>query len=352
MQLEDSAHGGHLTGGFGLPNKMTTFVDIVGRSSSPGLEKEEIYTDDRRILNLCSDLSSANIDKDNQVGDAYANSVPYNVSSSGHHVNRLPGDTDPKGIADELFGEDTAPLDDVLSKDSSNLGQSVYSHHSSTQTSEDSGGHSLLHRRNHSSSNFSADQSSVQSLEDEASLPFTCVNSVLNDRSHELKFRNSAKSDRIYRSSNSFSNEEIVEHLRRIRDDNLANDDENSAFDAIETSIISNIMSMDFDSCDDSLALPHGLTELLDETDYQNGCSWNSYTGGKSGLSFANGDGFPGQVANFEPTFNSLGKVSNNCSVLEDYSRRNEHFLSKAQFQGNSHIYSLLYSKPDTILQS
>ncbi|KAL3520651.1 hypothetical protein ACH5RR_018800 [Cinchona calisaya] len=315
--FSDSAHGGRLAGGLGVPNKATTFVDIVGRSSSSGPEKEENNAEDRRILDLCSDLFSVTIDKDNHVADTYSSSMPY--SSSAHLVNRVPRDEESTEFSDEPFGENGMPSGDLLSKDSSNLSQRACFDHSSypAQVSEDSDGHSLFHRT--SSSSFSMDQSSVHSLEDEASLPFTCVNSVLNDQRNELKFQTSAKSGRIYRSSNSFSNEEIVEHLRRIEDESLTNDDENCVLDSVERSIISNIMSIDQDSCNDSLTLPYGLTELLNETDDQHNSSWNSYTSGESGFSFAKQVGFGGQVANFQPSYNNLGQVSPNSTIKEHY---------------------------------
>lgn len=298
--LIDLGHGCHSSGGFSVPSKVTTFVDIVGRSSSPGLEKDGTYTEDGRITSLSSEFSSVNIDnKDYQLEDIYANSMPYKVSSSAHLVNRLSLDTEPKEFSDELFREDFTPFHSLLSEESSSLSQRVGFQHSPypSQVAEDSGDHSLMHRRNLSSSNYSADQTSVHSLEEEAFLPMTCVNSVLNDGNHELKFQNSAKSDRIYRNSNSFSNEEIVEHLRRIDDDNLTNND------------------------------------LLDETGDQRGSSWNSYTSRKSGFSFAKGDGFVNQMANFEPSFNNLGQVPNDCYVLHNYGANNEHYLSKPQYQ-------------------
>ncbi|KAL3523409.1 hypothetical protein ACH5RR_016243 [Cinchona calisaya] len=324
----DSIHSGHLAGGFGMPDK-TSFVDIVGRSGSSGPEKDENSAVDRRILDLCSDLSSVTMVKDNHAGDAYSSSVPFNVSASDHLVSRLPIGRELKEFSDEPFREDIMPFDNSLSKDSSNLGQRACFRHSSypAKVSEDSGGHSLSHGRTHSSSSFNIDQSSVHGLEDEASLPFTCVNSVSNEPRHELKFQTSAKSDRVYRSSNSFSNEEIVEHLRRIDDENLTNDDENGVLDAVESSIISNIMSMGLDSCDDPLTLPHGLTELPDETGDQCGSSWNSYTSGES-FSFAKQDTFAGQVANFQPSVNNLGQVLNNTSFKE-------HYLSRPQYQAS-----------------
>lgn len=117
----------------------------------------------------------------------------------------------------------------------------------------------------------------VNSYADEGVKQSTCTNDGYEKRSESL-----GKSDRIYRSSKAFSNEEIVEHLRRLDDDDntLVNDDENSA--AVESSIISNILSMDFDGSDDAV-----LPGLFDGKD-----GWHA---NRSRFSFANEQGFGNQ---------------------------------------------------------
>lgn len=344
MQIQDSAHGGHSHGSFSVPSKMTSFVDIVGRSSSPGLENDGTYAEDGSVTNLCSEISSVNIDdKDYQLPDMYATSMPYKVSSSTHLASRLSVDTEPNEFSDVLFRDNFTPSHSLLSEDSGSLRIGFEHSPYPSHVVEDSGGFSLMHKRNCSSSNYSSEQTSVHTLEDEAFLPMTCVNSVLNDGNHDLKFQSSAKSDRIYRNSNSFSNEEIVEHLRRAGDDNLNNDGEHLPFD-IETNIISIIMPIYFDSCDDALTLAHGLTDLLDETGVQRGSSWNSYTSRKSGFSFAEGDGFLNQAGNFEPSFNNLGQVPSDCYV-QNYAANNEHYLPKPpQYQGIKASFSVSFT--------
>lgn len=88
------------------------------------------------------------------------------------------------------------------------------------------------------------------------------------------------------RNPSSFSNKEIVEHLRRIDDDDPTNNEESSALDAVESGIISNIMELGYDSCDDSLTLPNGSSVFLDETDGLHGSSWDSINGSQSRFSF------------------------------------------------------------------
>ncbi|KAK6136307.1 hypothetical protein DH2020_029971 [Rehmannia glutinosa] len=172
-------------------------------------------------------------------------------------------------------------------------------------------------KKTHSVNGFTLDHNPVHNHEDEAALPIRCVNSVLTDSCQEMKFKNSAKSDRIYRSSKSFSNEEIVEHLRRIDDGDLNNDKENSVLDAVESSIISNIMSIGLDSCEDSLTMPKGLSEFLDETDGLGGSSWSSGNSDQSGYSFVKQEGFANQMAE---------------SILPEYGNKKEQYLCKPQY--------------------
>jgi len=299
--------------GVPVPNKMTAFVDIVGQSNFSCPVKDEIIPEDG---NLCSKLSSVTIN-----GDVHAG-VPYSVAkmckvSSNHLGIGLYWEGQFKDITDEPFTEGSLSYDYQGSRDSS---CSSHRHCFLQQPypasiSEDLCRPTLLHKKSQILSDLSADHNVVNNYEDEASLPFRCVNSVLNDGCHEMKFQNFAKSDRIYRNSSSFSNEEIVEHLRRIDDDKMTNNEESSALDAVESSIISNIMSMDFDSCDDSLRLPNGSSELFIETDGLRGSSWNSLNGIQSGFSFPEQGN---QVAG---------------AILPDFRDKKEQYLCKPQYR-------------------
>lgn len=301
-------------GPIAVPHKLTTFVDIVGRSSSAAPEKDGNNPEDRRILDLCSELSSIAVGGETHAEASYSVPSLFKIPSSNHVANGF------KRSADEPLGEGSL-LYNQGSKDvggSSHTGSFLHPFYSS-HISEDSGG-ALLRNKAPSMNSFTVDHNPVNNQDDEASLPIRCVNSISNDSCQEMKFQNSAKSDRIYRSSQSFSNEEIVQHLRRIDDDdNLHNDEENSVLDAVESSIISNIMSIDFDSCEDSLPMPNGLSELLDEADGMGGSSWSSLNSDQSGYSFAKQDGFASQVA---------------ASILPEYGDNKEQYLYKPQYPG------------------
>ncbi|KAL9165798.1 hypothetical protein ABFS82_06G194100 [Erythranthe guttata] len=300
-----------------VPRKPTTFVDIVGRSNCDAPEKDEDIPEDGRILNLCSELSSVSVNGDIHSGEPYSFPTLFKVSSSNHIGNGLS-----RNMSDVPFREDSLLSNDQGSKETCGSSHRFFSNPSyPTNISDESNGPTLLHKNPHSLNGFTLDHSLLHNYEDKGSLPIRYGNSILNDScQQEMKFQNAAKSDRIYRSSRSFSNEEIVEHLRRIDDGNLTNEEDSSVLDAVESSIISNIMSIDFDSCEDSLTTHNGLSELLDETDGLGGSSWSSLNSDQSGHSFVKQDGLASQVAG---------------SVLPGYGDNKERYLSQPQYTVN-----------------
>ncbi|GFP92951.1 ccr4-not transcription complex subunit 4 [Phtheirospermum japonicum] len=288
-----------------VANKTTTFVDVVGRPNCAALEKDRYIPEDKRISSLCSEVSSVAINGNTQAAD-YSFPTTFKMSHSNHTGN---------GSFENIPDDPSFLSDDQGSNDS----QRAYFGHPSYPAiiSEVLSGPTLLHEKTHSVNCFTVDHNPVHNHGNEAALPIRCVNSILTDSCQEMKFQNSAKSDRIYRSSNSFSNEEIVEHLRRIDDGGLNNDKENSILDAVESSIISNIMAIGLDSCEDSLTMPKGLSEFLDETDGLGGSSWSSMNSDQSGYSFTKQDIFANQMAG---------------SILPEYGDNKEQYLCKPQY--------------------
>ncbi|CAN4090219.1 unnamed protein product [Withania somnifera] len=319
-------------GDAGGPNKMTTFVDIVGRSNTSVAERDGNSPEDCRILNLSSDLSSVIISKDNHGHETYPDKTLFKVPSSNHIVNHPRGNQNFVEFSDEPFREDYTSFDSQGPKDPNNVDQKAFlmpSH--SVQSVEDSGGHLSVNRPCSLSSN-GMDYGALHNQVDEASLPLSCVNVILNEGFHDLKFQSSVKSDRVYRSSTSFSNEEIVEHLRRTDGDNLTNY-QNSSFNGIESSIMSNITSTDLDSCDDSTALRRSFAVSYGESVGKHGAPWNSLQSDQLGFSFVKQDDFSRQGGDLESSFRNIGQISKNSSILQDFRENKEQYVHKAPYQ-------------------
>ncbi|KAF6150537.1 hypothetical protein GIB67_030338, partial [Kingdonia uniflora] len=82
----------------------------------------------------------------------------------------------------------------------------------------------------------------------------------------------------------------------------------NTAVDIGESTIISNILSLDLDAWDDSLTSPHNLAKLLSETDNQQGSlkmsnQWKVQNNNQSRFSFARQEDFTNHKSELESTF-------------------------------------------------
>lgn len=318
----------------GDPNRMSAFVD-VGLCNSSGAEKVRNCSGDSRTLDLCSNLSPETINKDNLAQEPYSDTLLFEVPSSNHLVNHLPRDQNSIEISDEPFREDSISIDSRRLKDLNSINQRAFlmSSHSAKCTG-DSGGHSLMHRRTCSLSNNGTEHRSLHNEVEEASPPLSCVNSTMIDGLHDLKFQSSVKSDTIYRGSNSFSNEEIVEHLRRTRNDCLNNYDKSSAFSPAKNSMNLNILAMNLGSRDDSLTLRHSITGLCNEPNGQHD-SWKFLHSGQ-GFSFMKQDGSSGQRADLNSSSSNISLISKQASILDDFRENKEQHMLDSQYQSKS----------------
>ncbi|KAI3705169.1 hypothetical protein L1987_75402 [Smallanthus sonchifolius] len=268
--------------------RMTSFVDIVGRSCSSGSDKDISSVSEGQMLNLCSDMSSICINRSNRDKAEGSDLVSSKSSTSKFY-------SEPFREASRLLSSEQG---DLTLKDSNiTKEQSVLALDSQNSLNPD-----WWHMESSSQNSYGVNN---------------YAESLLND-GYEKRFESFAKSDRICGGSKSFFNEEIVEHLRRLDGDSFVNDDENSA--AVENSIISNILSMDFDGCDDSV-LPQTVTGLFEGKDGRHGSSWSFQNSDQSRFSFANEQGHSNE---------ELGKFN----VFQD-SVENQHHACKPQYQAS-----------------
>ncbi|KAF5799920.1 putative transcription factor C2H2 family [Helianthus annuus] len=263
------ASGDHLfcskdkDGAIKLSKHTTSFVDIVGRSYNSGSDKDTSSSvSEGPMLNICSDMSSVCVNRSNH------------DNAEGSHL------VSPKSSTSKLYSEPfreasrlpSVELDDLTLKDTNiTKEQSCLNPVGVVKTySDDAWWHTESSSRNGYGVNNNA-------------------NSLLSNGY-----------DRIYGGSKSFFSEEIVEHLRRLDDSSLADDDENSA--AVENSIISNILSLDFDGCEDSV-LPRTVTGLFEGKDGRHGSSWSFQNSDHSRFSFANEDSVENQDRAYKPHY-------------------------------------------------
>ncbi|WCJ41102.1 RNA binding (RRM/RBD/RNP motifs) family protein [Euphorbia peplus] len=106
-----------------------------------------------------------------------------------------------------------------------------------------------------------------------------------------------------------------------------------TALDVGESSIISNILSLDMDSWDDSLRSPQNLAKLLGENDKQPTLkmsgSWKGQNNSQSRFSFARHEESRSQRVDADPPFNIFGQLQNNHSYGQDFSEQRNSYMDK-----------------------
>ncbi|GAA0158093.1 ubiquitin-protein ligase [Lithospermum erythrorhizon] len=320
-------------GGIGARNKITTFVDVVGRPNSSDSEKDGNIVEDKRILNLCSDLSSLTFDKDVHDKKPYSGHRLYRASSSDHLMKGFYVESN--DIPNAPYRENFRSLNIQGSNSCNNMSHRCFLHTSCPKDiQEGSVGQFFLYEMSHSASNYSKEHNSVPIQEDGAPPSITSVNSVPDDRFLETKFQSSAKTDRIYRGSNSFSNEEIVEHLRRIDDEDgneLNNGDENSSLADLERGVISDVVSRILDIGDDSSKLPNSLSDIDDDNKFHHSPSWNSQNSDNTCFPFVKQDIYATPMADYRTSFSNSSHMSSNCSLHLDLGESQDHYSYKSQ---------------------
>ncbi|KAJ4977848.1 hypothetical protein NE237_008628 [Protea cynaroides] len=186
-----------------------------------------------------------------------------------------------------------------------------------------------------------ADTKTVNTKFDESSIPFKSGDSVLLNGYHVKKIGSSIE-NATSEYFNMFSSVEKGKFLSR--NNNVVSVEKNAALDMGESSIISNILSMDFDSTDNSLTSPHNLAKLLNETDKQRGSlkmssSWKAQNSNQSRFSFARQDGFANEGADLEPSFNAMGYEGKKYSVPQDSFENRDQYFNKLRNSFPSGIF-------------
>lgn len=340
-----------------IPPKAINSVDSSEHSRVSSPDKDIIATD-VKVQNLCSDLSAVNIDRNikNENSGAFG---PRNVLHDNGLINmpRIQGlqnycddqslDSTAAGKSvtstNELFvsrekldlradsqtqvGTDASSQeeDDVLSFDSQRLKDPEVVCNSSYLTNSAnsfhipnlSRSHSLQHSDGFVSLNLNSDldNSAIDSLHRHSS-----STSVLCNGYSEKLVRKPAGPERSAEHSFMLSNEGKGSHIDGLQSD----DDSHAATVTGENNIISNILSMDFDTWDESLALPQNLVQLLGENDLEpssmkTSSSRKVQNNNQSRFSFARQEESRNQAFDIEHSFSAFGHLQKQHSFNQDF---------------------------------
>lgn len=369
-----------------MPPKITNSVDAIRRVCDSGPDKDGSVSFNGKIQSLCSEISSMGIDnrRDEYSGFARPNSSVIDHMSSKSPASEVtpqyyaeplrepltstPGwkatssingigvlsehdwrsDSRTQVVPDtsseveddlqsfndqrlkdpEVFGRSSYLLksDDSLQrlKDPEVVSRSPYMLKSddSLHISNHSREHSLHYPEAYREANYNVDPLFVHRNAHEGPLTHSSSTSVVANGFPENFISSSTSFDRAVDHSYLRPDEGKGKQMGRFQG-NASNIDSNAAVDMGESSIISNILSMDFDAWDDPLTSPQNLAKLLGETDKQHGSlklssSWKVQNSNQSRFSFARQEESKIQEFNVDSSFNA-GRVSRNHSFSQDF---------------------------------
>ncbi|XP_021746224.1 uncharacterized protein LOC110712112 isoform X2 [Chenopodium quinoa] len=117
-------------------------------------------------------------------------------------------------------------------------------------------------------------------------------------------------------------------------DGELAYVDSQPALDMGENNIISNILSLDLDSWDDSLTSPQNLAKLLRETDKQEGTvklagSWKGQNSNQSRFSFARQEDSRNHLFDVGPSLGNIGQAAKNPPFGQEFPGIRDPYLDR-----------------------
>ncbi|KAJ6309791.1 hypothetical protein OIU76_014681 [Salix suchowensis] len=136
----------------------------------------------------------------------------------------------------------------------------------------------------------------------------------------------------------------------------LGDPDGNGALDVGESSIISNILSLDLDAWDDTLTSPQNLAMLLSETDKQPSSlkmssNWKvQNNNNQSRFSFARQEELRSQTLDVSPSHNVFGKLPKNYTSNQDFGENRNSYFEKLGI-GNS-FSSSNFEEPENFTSS
>jgi CCR4-NOT transcription complex subunit 4 len=206
---------------------------------------------------------------------------------------------------------------------------------------------SLQHTESFGAASLNSDSQYSDTRVSDLSLLHSSSNCVTSNGYPEKLVSSSACSDRSIERSFSLLNGVEGKNMGR----SLGDADSNGALDVGESSIISNILSLDLDAWDNSLTSPQNLAKLLSETDNQPSSlkmssNWKvQNNNNQSRFSFARQEELRSQTLGVDPSLNVFGKLSNNYSSNQDFGENRNSYMEKLGI-GNS-VSSSIFEEPE-----
>ncbi|KAJ6330892.1 hypothetical protein OIU76_009482 [Salix suchowensis] len=297
------------------------------------LDEDEFFHADGDLQGLCPGLSSISID--DQLKDEYLEPVTADISISNNKFTKSQGSqpfvSEPPNNSSSLPTlRECAIAGDLLCFDDREVQGFGSIHHqppisslpSPKQYLEQSTYHSWQQSENHQST-IDVHPNIVPAKHDEVTFPFRSGNTVLSNGLHDRQANGHVEWDR---SSNYSSVLSEVGSGRCFKEHggNVASIDYKLDLGTDESSIISNILSIDSGVWEDSLTSPQSFVKLLADNDKQQSCCKmpcmrKAQESSQSRFSFARQDGFSNHLSNFDHSReNATNKSSATNNIIEN----------------------------------
>ncbi|GLU02450.1 hypothetical protein SLE2022_197000 [Rubroshorea leprosula] len=355
----------------GIPSSVVSpSFDPTVRSCVSAAEKEGNITMDGKLQSLSSDMSSLNIDRNvsnehsgmirpsssdsdqgltkppGNLGLQQCYAERYRESSSspatGRSLTTLTGMSIPRDLHDWRTDSQTQAVmnssseveEDILSFDNQRLkdpevSRSTYvSNSSSPFLSNHTRSHSLQHNEPFNVVNLNADNIFIDNKLGDNLLLHGSSSSMSNG--YPEKFLSSSVDFDVSGEGSLFlSNELKGKQMGRF----FGNVDSNAAKDKGESSIISNIFSLDFETWDEPLTSPQNLAKLLGDTDEPTALklssSWKVQNNNQSRFSFARQEDSKYQSFDVDPSLSVHGQMTKTSSFSQDFAESRDPYLDK-----------------------
>ncbi|GLT43258.1 hypothetical protein SLA2020_172220 [Shorea laevis] len=355
-------------------------LGVISSSFDPSMqsclsasEKEGYSTTDGRIQNLSSDMSLLKID--GNTSNKHSGMIRPSSSDSDHGLTKTPGNQGleqsytehyQESISSPVTGRSMSALngvsvskdqpdwgtesqtravinstseveDDILSFDNQRLKDPEVVNRSTYLPNSASPFHSTNHSRSHSlqnnepfnSVNLNVDNMFVDNkLSDSSLLHGSSLSSISNGYPDKL-LSSGIDSDASGEGYFLLSNELKGKQKGWL----FGNADRDTAKDTGESSIISNMLSLDFDTWDEPLTSPQNLAKWLGDTDkptsLKSSSTWKVQNNSQSRFSFARQEDSKYQSFDVEPSFSVSGQMAKSHSFSQEFSENRDLYLDK-----------------------
>ncbi|CAI0548568.1 unnamed protein product [Linum tenue] len=363
--LNDTSVNIHLTKDWGTAEVSSVKSSLMSPQSSSH-EQDELAIADEKIPGSCSEMSSIRIGGNDtsgamsRTGSVFPeNSVFKSPSGQQQYVEQCGGSlaspaSEPaaNGVYNSRVEKDwrmdpqteAVPSseceleEDVLSFDNQRLtdpevvSRSLYlpSSVNSLQTANSSWSHSLQHTDALATVDANADSLFLDHRIGDRPMRHMPSNPALPNGYTETLMNSSTGLSRLAELTLFPPGQDEREHLGRIQSDG----DGNVILDAGESSIISNILSLDLDGWDESITSPQNLAKLLGDKDKQTSSlkmsnSWKAQSNMQSRFSFARQEESRNHAFDIDPSFIGLGQMPRNHSFNHDLLENRNSYLDK-----------------------